>query len=58
MAASLAFMVTVIAELIAHSNQEPPLFALSLLAGLFAVAALATGGYAQVVQLTDRKSVV
>ncbi len=52
MAASLAFMVTVIAELIAHSNQEPPLFALSLLAGLFAVAALATGGYAQVVQLT------
>jgi hypothetical protein len=52
MAAFLAFVVTAIAELIAHSNHEPPLFALSLLASLFAVAALATGGYAQIVQLT------
>lgn len=52
MAAFLAFMTTAIAELIAHSRQELPLLVLSLLAGLFAVAALAAGGYAQTVQLT------
>ena len=51
MAAALAFMITVVAELIAHSRREPPLFALCLLAGLLAVAALAAGGYAQIVQL-------
>ncbi len=52
MGAFLAFMTTAIAELIAHSRHEPPLLLLSILAGLFAIASIVTGGYAQTVQLT------
>ncbi|MDD4442477.1 MAG: hypothetical protein PHX41_11350 [Kiritimatiellae bacterium] len=51
MAAFLAFITTTVTELIAHTRQEPTNLLLSLVAGLFALAALATGGYAQTVQL-------
>ncbi len=51
MGAFLALVTSLVSELIAHSRHEPPHLLLSLLASLFALATLATGGYAQTVQL-------
>jgi hypothetical protein len=51
MAAFLAFGTALIAELVAHTRQEPANVFLSGFAALFALAALAAGGYAQTVQL-------